>query len=1240
MKSNISKTELKKKQLAEAIEYTNKLKSALIEYNKNLDKLYKSNQLSDKEYLATKNKVLQQRTLKQWTTYYDDCIKYYQNELKNLQPSIPKNTILTLLILLFSISLITFSAYTGYTSVDSIGTLDDSATILDYPSCPSTDGIFTLSSSLVWGNSTMVCSNITINSGGILKLNSTAAGNTSINVTADTITINSGGIISSSGFGFLSKQGPGLTTSTAIGASYASFGAGASKSPYGSIEYPLTLGSGGSSTARTGVAGGGAMFLNASGTLTNNGVISSNATYTAATSGGSGGSIYIIASTFSGSGTIESIGGTASAAVGGGSGGRVAIYSTTNTFTGIINASGGQGTTAAGGPGTIFLKSSAKSNGSLIFDNANRTSSARSELNSTFLVLTTLDELNITNNANVYLTTSLDISNNIFELNSGCGFFQQGNFNASNLSIVTLAGTMELMSNYTFNKSAVWTLNSAGNLSHRNNSATQLYFLNITAKNFTINSGAMINATNKGYAFLNGPGRSLAAAPSTHGAGYGGMGGTSSTAGGLEYGSITAPLDLGSGGGIGKTDGGGAIFLNITDTLINNGIITSSSLHVTGGYGTGSGGSIYLVAGNFSGNGEIDAHGGLASTNDAGAGGRIAVYSPNYLYTGSINASGGYATDESGGAGTIFLKVNSDLNGQLLIKNGNFSNMATTHVNSTFISLTNLDNLTIENGAYFIQEVPFNVSSTIIDLNTPSIWLQNASLQFPNLQTVTIDGNLILSNDYTFNPTANWTLNSGGDLTHDQNNIVQLNIINLSASTFTINSGAKIDTTKKGYRTLSGPAPGTSTAKGASHGGLGGNTTSAMANGVYDSLTRPLEIGSGGGVAKTDGGGAIFLNVSGTLTNNGIIASNATLIGSNSGGSGGSVYLIVNTLTGNGVIEAEGGSVTSNAAGGGGRIALYYQTSTFTGSINVSGGASPGGSSKSGSIGSLFICQSPSGTNCAGLGNLSVVVTNGAIILNTDYSLNASINVNKTVNVSFTQNSVNWTDQTNNNLLQGTINATGLAVSSSYDVYNNLVLDSNRLTDAAGKLASFVINIVDNQEVSIQNSSIVSTPSVVGITLDDNTIAFGSGYYNASCTDNYALMNSNISNNCWINTTAFPNNDVHLITNNGTVNVNVTAYALVTDAEETFCGSSQGCTLTALARIAIISQNNETGSCTGLDDYGILATHNSNSTRAVCNSLSSSDSTDQVRTFIELYFPKDSTAGAKSITIVYEAITA
>ena len=88
------------------------------------------------------------------------------------------------------------------------------------------------------------------------------------------------------------------------------------------------------------------------------------------------------------------------------------------------------------------------------------------------------------------------------------------------------------------------------------------------------------------------------------------------------------------------------------------------------------------------------------------------------------------------------------------------------------------------------------------------------------------------------------------------------------------------------------------------------------------------------------GGGAIKLNVSGTLTVTvgGTISANGNQGQNNTGGwndygggggSGGSVWIITNTLTGTGKIQAIGGvggygDLFRGGGGGGGRIAIYY----------------------------------------------------------------------------------------------------------------------------------------------------------------------------------------------------------------------------------------------------------------------------------------------------------------------------
>ena len=141
---------------------------------------------------------------------------------------------------------------------------------------------------------------------------------------------------------------------------------------------------------------------------------------------------------------------------------------------------------------------------------------------------------------------------------------------------------------------------------------------------------------------------------------------------------------------------------------------------------------------------------------------------------------------------------------------------------------------------------------------------------------------------------------------------------------------------------------------------------------TYGSSLAPVDLGSGGSASYNaswqgaasggNGGGAIRLIVSGTLTNNGVISANGSPSGGSNGsgggaGSGGSVYVTTSTLAGSGVFQANGGqtwvlesSSVPVLGGGGGRVAVYYSdgsnytgftTSTATGGVNT-GGASAG----------------------------------------------------------------------------------------------------------------------------------------------------------------------------------------------------------------------------------------------------------------------------------------------------------
>jgi len=164
------------------------------------------------------------------------------------------------------------------------------------------------------------------------------------------ITIGSGVTLDGIGLGFAKEVGPGAGFPSGFGGGGGHGGYGGNVRPlnygytYGSATEPTSLGSGGgddSSEATDGTAGGSAIKLHSTDTVTIDGTISMNGEDfpTQEPGAGAGGSIWILSETFAGSGTLDADGGASYQ--GGGGGGRISLNWTTKTFSGIIRAEGG-----------------------------------------------------------------------------------------------------------------------------------------------------------------------------------------------------------------------------------------------------------------------------------------------------------------------------------------------------------------------------------------------------------------------------------------------------------------------------------------------------------------------------------------------------------------------------------------------------------------------------------------------------------------------------------------------------------------------------------------------------------------------------------------------------------------------------------------------------------------------------------------------------------------------------------
>ncbi len=633
---------------------------------------------------------------------------------------------------------------------------------------------------------------------------------------------------------------------------------------YGSVATPAQFGSGGGRGywgTDLGGSGGGVVKLEVGGLLLIDGTIAANGNpgIHRASGGGAGGSIWLAAQTIAGSGVISANGGGGEpGSGGGGGGGRVAIYCTHRSFNGSVVAHGGAGH-GSGGPGTIYWRSGA---------------SAAEEV--------------LIENGGVPGHTALLPEGTSFSLELAGG------------AIASLFGDMALRGLLIGSNS--WLLASNRTLQ--------------VVGDAVIDNGGGINADCAGYGVNQGTGAgkvySFSGVYFGGGGGYGGGGGDGGadtySAGGVAYGSLTMPRELGSGGGSNLSPGpesargGGAVRLEVSGHLQVNGRISANG---GDGFSTGSGGaaggSVWLTAGTLSGAGIIAANGGRGNgfgpyAGGGGGGGRISIGYGLNLFFGEITARGGSGY-QWGGAGTIYTKANNQPYGQVLVDNGGPQG-----ANTTWSGAGPVD-LVVRGGGVI-----------------PAVTAQT----FNNLE-VGLGGRMLVTNEM-ITVSGNVRIAAGGSIVAD---------------------GA-------GYFGTSGPGAGRydSRVQAGSGGGYGGfgaavpGSTVAVGGVAYGSATSPNERGSGGGGYSSYGGGGagggnLRMNISGTLMLDGIISANgAPGMGPGAGGgSGGTVSLTVGAIAGSGAIAAKGGASDGfGGGGGGGRVAISFYTNLFNGSVVAWGG--------------------------------------------------------------------------------------------------------------------------------------------------------------------------------------------------------------------------------------------------------------------------------------------------------------
>ena len=227
---------------------------------------------------------------------------------------------------------------------------------------------------------------------------------------------------------------------------------------------------------------------------------------------------------------------------------------------------------------------------------------------------------------------------------------------------------------------------TGGTWTHRANDRSRNYRLNVkVGGDMTIGPGAVIQADGCGYQYCIAVNDKLPDSTKVGGS-YGGHGGFGGGDVNYTYGSYAAPEDPGNGGNWynGSTPlwlpAGGAIRLEVGGRLVHDGTIRANSVKGNVSYGdyySGSGGSVYVIAGSIEGSGTLKAN--SYGNAKCGGGGRVAVRLTGadsdfsqFDLVSNAQAVPGSASTSSGSHGTIYGETASDVPGEgWLVMRGN-----------------------------------------------------------------------------------------------------------------------------------------------------------------------------------------------------------------------------------------------------------------------------------------------------------------------------------------------------------------------------------------------------------------------------------------------------------------------------------------------------------------------------------------------------------------------------------------
>ena len=777
------------------------------------------------------------------------------------------------------------------------------------------------------------------------------------------ITIEVGSEIDADYLGYPPGAGPGMGIGS-VGGAHAGAGrrgfAGGTPAPaYGDPAAPVQPGSGGKIEGDS-RPGGGAIRINATGTLTINGEIRANGQNTAGTggSGGTGGSIWLTCRTLAGSATgLVTVNGGSGYSVGiAASAGRIALDYNKSAqadlaqprppirFSGApgVHISSNSGDRLPAAMGTLYLPDTLLIFGLLDADRFHYMRLVIPEITTWSPDSLTLNDciLGLPDGLHLVVTNDLVLTNgaalHFFAAPVSDPLTEDG-------ALVEVGGDLRMYDN-------CWVFPYADNT----NGAT----VKITIDgDLLVADGGGFNADDKGYRYGYGPG---SPPNSWGGGGYGGVGGEGfdGKIGGVTYGNPRGPMLAGSSGGTSQNLaglGGGAIRLEVAGNAEIHGLLTARGAPGVANHGPGgSGGGIRITCQTLQGSGTalLRADGGLGSYYGGnGGGGRIAV-----LYDPAAQAA---LTNPRPDVRFSTYAYSPTSRGYLF---SFLAEMGTLYFPDTILLADTPSSDTVLNNHRF-WHTQLVISNRFDEWAPASLIISNCVVGFPTGYHLDVGGDLTLSSsgslpsDLTGSPEGGLQLYAaatstlyGARLDVGGNLQIQTNawlyphasgtngaVVGIRvAGDFTAEAGGGINADGKGYFPVVGDWNGAGAGQdGLGGGGYGGAGGGANGGVTYGMAVAPLEPGSPGGwrsrgdyTPTGKGGGAIHVVAGGQVTIDGTLLADGWRgnYWHSPPGSGGSIFVTGRRVSGSGTLSAQGGKAyqTYCGGGGGGRIAVWH----------------------------------------------------------------------------------------------------------------------------------------------------------------------------------------------------------------------------------------------------------------------------------------------------------------------------